>query len=641
LQNPDPALKGIITMRIFITSLILYVCCSYAVSAQSLYMPRNVKEAFEKGTRSPDGRPGPHYWQNHGRYNIALTAMPPDRTIKGSEQIVYYNESPDTLNTIVIRLILNFHKPEAIHYDPMDAALLTSGIHIDHFAINDQSQQWHDPQGHDTWQNIQLSTPLLPGDSVRLSIDWHDEIALRSGREGMIDSTTYYIAYFYPRVSVYDDYNGWDRLDFTGYQEFYNDFNDYTLQVTVPENYMVWATGTLQNPDEVLQPEYAQRLQASMTSDTVVHIAAPADLALKNITRQNAVNTWKWKAHDVSDVAVGISDHYNWDAASVVVDEATHRRSSMQAAYNDTAADFHHAVATGQRALSWFSRHWPGVPYPYPRMTAFQGYADMEYPMMINDGSEKDLAFSQLVENHEIAHTYFPFYMGTNESRYAFMDEGWATTFELLTGRAEESVESADAFYKTFRVNRWIHDPSQDEDMPIITPSNVVRGMAYSSNAYGKPSLAYLALKDMLGDPLFKKCLHIYMDRWHGKHPIPWDFFNSFNDAAGENLNWFWNNWFFSNNYDDLAVSQVRKISQGGYTVAVDNVGGFAIPFNIKINYTDGTTDSVHQTPAVWKKNQKQTLVPIKTRKIIRSLIIDNGIWMDANEKDNRWKATR
>lgn len=620
--------------------LFLLVIGSYSsATGQSLYMPRNVKATFDKGARSPDGKPGTHYWQNHGRYHISLTVLPPDRNIKGSEQITYFNDSPDTLRTIVMRLILNFHKPGATH-GSMDNSLLTSGVHIDQFAINGQKHDWHDPQSHFTWQNVRLPRPLLPGDSLQLAIDWHDKLAARDGREGRIDSTTFYIAYFYPRISVYDDYNGWDRLEFTGRQEFYNDFNDYTLEVHVPKNFIVWATGTLKNPDEVLKPLYAQALKASMVSDSILHIATPEDLANKNVTIQNAVNTWKWKADGVTDMAIAISDHYNWDAGSVVVDEATHRRSSVQSAYNDTAADFHHAARFGQEALHWFSRNWPGVPYPYPKMTMVQGHADMEYPMMVNDGSTRDLMFSQLVANHEIAHTYFPFYMGTNESRYAFMDEGWATTFEYLIGKTQNSAQDADQFYKMFRVDRWINDPSQEEEVPIITPANIENGMAYGSNAYGKPSLAYLAMKDMLGDALFKKCLHGYMERWHGKHPIPWDFFNSFNNISGKNLNWFWNNWFFTHGYDDLAVEKVTK-TKNGYSIIINNVGGFAIPFDVKINYANRTTSGLHQSPAVWEQNEKQTTVNIKTDKQITSLTIDNGIWMDANEADNKWESAK
>jgi len=618
--------------------LVLLTVFSFALHAQPLYMPREVQHAFNKGTRSADGRPGRNYWQNYGRYNITVTAMPPDRTIKGTEQVTYINNSPDTLRNLVIRLILNIHKPGVVRNGSAGADYLTTGVHIDKFVANGQSLPWQDPNNHETWQGIRLPKMLLPHDSVQLSVDWHYEISLESNREGMIDSTTYFLAYFYPRVSVYDDYEGWDRMEFTDQQEFYNDFNDYTLQVKVPKNYIVWATGNLQNPSEVLQPVYAQRLKGSMTTDSIVHVATFGEVTTGKVTAQQAVNTWVWTANDITDVTLGLSNHYVWDASSVVVDDANRRRAGVQSAFNDTAKDFHHMVEFGRHSLDWLSHNWPGTPYPYPKTTIFQGYADMEYPMMVNDGTQADLDFSRFVAEHEIAHTWFPFYMGINESRYAFMDEGWATTFELLIGREDMGTARADNFYRRFRVNSWINDPNAEEDLPIITPANVLRNAAYGNNAYGKPSLGYLAVKDMLGDALFKKCLHEYISRWHGKHPIPWDFFNTFNDASGRDLNWFWSNWYFSNYYIDLGIAAVTK-SSGGYAVSIKNTGGYAAPVDVVVTYTDGSSETLHQTAELWKADQKQAVVSLRTGKTIQSVQLKGGIFMDANEADNNWKA--
>ena len=607
-------------------------------NAQDLYMPRNIKQAYLRETRSTTGRPGNKYWQNYGRYNISITAQPPGHTIRGTEQIAYYNRSNDTLQYIVIRIIPNIHRPGAVRYTPADSTYLTSGVHIDSFAINGAMQTWEEDYYYNTVYPVKLPAALHPGDSVHLDVAWHYDLSLKSDREGMLDSTTFYIAYFYPRVSVYDDYNGWDDVEFVDYQEFYNDFNDYTLSVTVPKNYIVWATGTLQNADAVLQPLYNKRLQASMIADSVMHIATLQELLSKKVTTQNRLNTWRWKADNITDVTVAISDHYVWDASSVVVDDATHRRASMQAAYNDTAQDFHQMVEFGTHALHWFSHNWPGVPYPFPKMTAVQGYADMEYPMMINDSHTPNPAFSRFVAEHEIAHTYFPFYMGINETRYPFMDEGWATTLEYLIGIADVGKDRADDLYKNFRIVSWIYDQADEEDLPIITPGNVLRGSGYGNNAYGKPSLAYLALKDMLGDAVFGKCLHEYMDRWHGRHPIPWDFFFTFNDVSGKNLNWYWSNWFFSNGYIDIAVQNVVH-NQNDNTIYVQNIGGFPIPFDVHIRYTDGTTDSLHQTAAVWSANQKAAAITVAGNKTIQTLRLDNGIFMDADERDNSWKA--
>jgi peptidase M1-like protein len=620
----------------------LFLCFAASViffgaTAQSLYMPRNVQQAYKNGTRSKDGKPGSKYWQNFGRYHITVTALPPDRNIKGSEDITYINNSPDTLNNPVIKLIINIHKPGSVRLFDAADDYLTSGTHIDNLIADDVKINWQDPPYHSTWQNFHLPKPLLPHDSVKLHIDWHYQISLKSGREGMIDSTTYFLAYFYPRVAVFDDCDGWDRMDFTDGQEFYNDFNDYKLKANVPKNYLVWATGTLQNPDAVLQTVYAGKLHSSMTTDSIIHIATKEDLATKNVTAQKDINTWEWNASDISDVTCAISDHFVWDASSVVVDDATHRRASVQSAFNDTAKDFHHMVEFGRHALDWLSHNWPGVPYPFPKTTIVQGYADMEYPMMVNDGTNDDLVFSRFVVEHEIAHTWFPFYMGINETRYGFMDEGWATTFELLIGRSDVGTEAAENLYKQFRVNGWINDPSAEEDIPIITPGNMLTGAGLGNNEYGKPSLGYLAMKDLLGDAMFKKCLHEYISRWHGKHPIPWDFFYTFNDASGKNLNWFWSNWFFSNYYIDLAVDKVTKTTTG-YEIIIKNIGGYASPVDVVMNYNDGSTEKVHQTPGIWEKNPKQTTVSITTKKKIQSVELKGGIFMDADESNNVWK---
>jgi len=557
-------------MKHFILSTL---CCIWLLQtqAQTLYLPRDIKKAYAKETRSADGKPGKNYWQNTGRYDIAITVTPPDRTVKGVETITYFNNSPDTLKQLNMKLIMNIHRGGTTRFSNTTPDYLTPGMQVDSIFVNGDKKQWDNAQALGTNQFVALNKPLMPHDSVKLNITWHYELSIKSGREGMIDPTTFYIGYFYPRVAVYDDYNGWDRLEFNDRQEFYNDFNDYTLKVTVPKNFIVWATGTLQNPKEVLQPEYIKRLEKSMKSDSTIHVVTADDIAKKNITTQNDMNTWVWTANHISDLAVGVSDHYDWDGGSVVVDNATHRRASMQAAFDDKSADFHLAVKWGSHALGYLSHGFPAVPYPFPKMTAFQGFADMEFPMMVNDTHETDMADAELLQDHEMAHTYFPFYMGINETRYGYMDEGWATTFELYLGYTEVGKPTSDEVYRNFRVKKWIFDPSTSEDLPIITPtSELTRG--YANNAYVKPSLSYIALKDMLGDALFLKALHTYMNNWNGKHPIPWDYFNSMNAGSGRNLNWFFNNWFFTNNYIDLNLQSATKDATG-YMLAILRFG--------------------------------------------------------------------
>ena len=624
-------------MQKLLLSLFLLVAfgSNYA-QAQQLYMPRNVTKAVENGTRTMDGNPGKNYWQNEGKYDIKVMVTPETKIVSGAEKIVYSNNSPDTLRMIAIRFVNNFHKPLAPRGGYTGPDMITSGLDIHSFSIDNDVYQINS-KNWETVAAVRLKKPILPHSSVSLDISWSYPLSKQSGREGQIDSTTFFVAYSYPRVSVYDDYNGWDMIPHTGRQEFYNDFNDYSLSVKVPKDYVVWATGDLLNPDEVLQPAISKRLKDSYTSDAVIQIADFNEMQQHKITQQNDWNTWKFTTKHITDVCFAVSKNYVWDAASVMVDAKNNRRASVQSAYNDTAKDFHRYTKWSQNSLGYFSTKWPGVAYPFSKMTSVQGYADMEYPMMINDGTTKDFKFSQMVQDHEIAHTYFPFYMGINETRYAYMDEGWATTFEYLIGQEEFGKAHADSVYKMFRIKKYITDPSAEQDQPIISMSTQVSGVGYGNNSYGKASLSYLALKDMLGDELFKKALHHYMDTWHGKHPIPWDYFYAMNAGAGQDLNWFFNNWFFTNNYIDLKIDQVKKQS-GAYMVSIKNVGGFAIPFDVKVIYEDGNTSLQHQTPAFWQKNQQTQMLKISTAKNIQSIELDGGIFMDYTPKDNIWK---
>lgn len=610
---------------------------SASAFGQSLFMPRDIQKAFKNETRSMDGIPGKNYWQNKASYVISITAMPPDRNIKGTESITYYNNSPDSLSSVFVKLFLNVHKPGAPRNFGASEDYLSNGITIDAVTADGEKLQWREGGPYPTIQRLKLKKPVAPHTTVQLTVDWHFELSKESGREGAIDSTSFFLAYFYPRISVYDDYNGWDRISFMDSHEFYSDFNDYDVSINVPKNFIVWGTGTLQDPATVLQPEYLRRFNQSLGSDTTIRIAAMEDVAGKKVTVQQEMNSWRFKAKDIPDMAFGLSDHYVWDGSSVVVDSNTGRRASAQAAYKEEAKDYHYMAGFARHALQWFSNNLPGVPYPYEKTTVFQGFADMEYPMMVNDNSSTDTVFSKFVAEHEIAHTYMPFYMGINESRYGFMDEGWATAFEYFVGINDLGKEKATGFFKRFRVNGWINDHASEEQIPIITPGDAMTGRGLSSNQYGKAALGYIAVKDLLGDELFKKSLQQYMQLWNGKHPLPWDFFNSFNTASAKNLNWFWNNWFFNTHYIDLALEKVVKTGTQ-YQLTIGNTGGAAIPFDVVINYADGSTQNFHQTPAVWEKSQQQLVLNIPVKKAVASVLLDGGIFVDDTPENNSWK---
>ena len=393
--------------------------------AQELYMPRNIKESYTNGVRSMDGKPGKNYWQNHGKYDMALTVDANTKIVSGTETIVYENNSNDTLRNLRIRFVNNIHKKTSPRAVLNSEGFFTEGLTITNLKIEGEVYK-EDAKSWGTVGSVKMKKPLPPHSKITIDIDWNYPLSEVSGREGQIDNTTFFVAYSYPRVSVFDDYNKWDNLPHTSGQEFYNDFNDYTYSVKAPKNYVVYGTGDLLNPDEVLQPEFAARLKKSYVTDEILHIANEQEMKSGLVTKQSDWNVWKFEAKNITDVCFGLSDHYLWDAGSVIVDKKTKRRASIQAAYDVKGTDFENSIKYNQYALDFFSHNWPGVPYPYSKMTAFQGFADMEYPMMCNDSQMGDPVFAQLVQDHEVAHTYFPFYMGINETRYAFMDEGWA-----------------------------------------------------------------------------------------------------------------------------------------------------------------------------------------------------------------------
>ncbi|MCB1025417.1 MAG: M1 family peptidase, partial [Acidobacteria bacterium] len=213
--------------KLIIVGFLLISAVSF--HAQDLYMPRNVKMAYAAGTRSMDGKPGKNYWQNTADYNISISLDPASRMVTGTEEIIYKNNSPHEISNPAIRLTMNIHRPGAVREGPASEDYLTDGISIDEFKENGVAKEWKD-RGF-TVQTVNLSKKVAPGETVKLSFRWHYELSKESGREGMIHKNSFFLAYFYPRVAVFDDIDGWDRVPFTESHEFYNDFNNYVFQV--------------------------------------------------------------------------------------------------------------------------------------------------------------------------------------------------------------------------------------------------------------------------------------------------------------------------------------------------------------------------------------------------------------------------
>ncbi|MFZ0454308.1 MAG: M1 family metallopeptidase [Ignavibacteriaceae bacterium] len=602
----------------------------------SLYMPRNIKQAYENGTRSFDGKPGPKYWQNYADYKINVEIDTSLRSIIGNETISYKNNSPDTLKELVFRLYQNLYRKGEARDFPVDTSDLTGGVKINQLSVggNQINADTTGTKFHISGTNmiVKLDNPLPPKDSIGIECKWSFIMPLKTDiRMGMIDSTSYYVGYWYPQVSVYDDIDGWDMIQYTGRQEFYNNFGNFDIEITVPKNYVVWATGILQNPDVVFTQKFLERRKKAETSDSVIHIITENDLKNGGITNDNPSNTWHFKAENVTDFAFAASDHDLWDAGSVVVDDQTGRRTIVAAAYRKEALDFPLVAKMGMKSIEYYSKKIPGVPFPYPKMTVVNGAhsGGMEYPMIVNDYSAPTLSRTLGVTAHEIAHTYFPFYMGINETKYAWMDEGWATAFTTFV--TFDTVRDYDSY--SWLTEIFDRSAGNELEMPMMIPSTLLKDGSYSIASYFRPAEAYLILRDMLGDKLFLKALHEYINRWHGKHPIPYDFFYSFNDALNENLDWFWKPWFFEFGDPDLAIKSV-KTEGDKIKIDIQKIGNIPVPVKIIASFSDGTKDSLYQTAAVWKGTNEYSF-EIKTDKKLNKVVLGDNSIPDVNLKNN------
>ncbi|QHT66565.1 M1 family metallopeptidase [Rhodocytophaga rosea] len=597
----------------------------YILKAQSpsLYTPIDIQKVYKKNTRSLNGVPGPAYWQNRSDYVIKASIDPQTHILTGEENITYLNNSPDTLQQLVIRLYPDVFKKGNIRDEAVNPIDITEGVNIQKIQVNgnaiDLNASRPSVRRAGTNLFLQLSSPLPPAGKTTLDIQWSYSIPQKTHiRDGLYGASSYFIAYWFPQIAVYDDIDGWDTFNYTGTQEFYNDFGNFEVEITMPDEFIVWATGVLQNPDEILEKEYASRYKNARTSDEINKIITTDDRKKGEITLSKQAHTWKFKAEYVPDFAFATSDTYLWDATSVVVDKTTNRRTVVGAAYNPSSKDFYEVARYSRQCVEYFSSDLPGVPFPYPNLTVFNGSGGMEFPMMVNDGSY-NLSGAAEVTAHEIAHTYFPFYMGINERKYAWMDEGWA---QMLPNEMEFKLRPGDQ--RTFSPQMYNAQvlsgfAGNEMDMPLMVSSSLLTGSSYGYASYFRPGVAYSTLKEMLGDELFTKTLQEYMRRWNGKHPIPYDFFYTFNDVLKEDLNWFWKPWFFEAGYPDLAIKEVQTQSKKT-KITVEKKGTIPVPLVVSITFTDGSQEVIKESIRIWQKGAREFTVEKQFGKTIKKV---------------------
>ncbi len=609
-----------------------------AQRADDLYQALEFRKAYANGTRSRDGKPGPNYWQNRSDYKISVELVPGTRQIKGEETVTYFNNSPDTLQMLVVRLYPNIFKKGNERDEEIDPEDVTEGVNVSLLKVNDQTLDAKPKERTRGQQVIHFSTnmvvrlaqPLMPKSSLKLTINWDYTIPKKTHiREGTYGENTFMVAYWYPQIAVYDDIDGWDTFAYGGQTEFYNDFSNFDVTVKVPPNFLVWGTGVWQNPDQILSKTYLARYQNSKKSDEITRLVTAEDLKKGGITQDKKQLAYQFKAENVPDFVFAASNRYLWDATSAVAEK--NRRTAISVAYDPASKDFYEVARFSKQSVEYFSTQLPGVPFPYPNLTVFNGSGGMEFPMFVNDGSFPTEEAAE-VAAHEIAHTYFPFYMGTNERKYAWMDEGWA---QFLPNEIPFQIDGKTFYPQQYNAAYFSSANGREMEMPLMIPSVLLDvSMSYQLSAYMRSSVSYAMLQDVLGKEKFKQALQEYMRRWNGKHPVPYDFFFSFNDAAKEDLSWFWKPWYFEPGYADLGI---KSVENGQITVARN--GNLPVPVYLTVNFTDGTTETVHETARVWQTGAKTFTVAKKFAKPIASVSLGNPQVPDVDGSNNLYVA--
>lgn len=616
--------------KFFLLALLLFISCVHNCYAQQLPITRNIEKAIAKGTRSDNGLPGKLYWQNRSNYTIKVNFSPATLELKGSVGIDYTNNSTDTLSSLVFKLYPNLYKAEAMRNMQIDASDLGKGVLISSLKIDTREVE----SGRQIIRGTNMfvkGCKLLPGQKVHIDILYSYHLNKGSFiRTGQIDSGSFFIAYFFPRIAVYDDIDGWNEFPYIGKEEFYNDYGDFYAELTLPSNYQVWATGDLKNRSDMYSPEILQRLKFAELNDSVADIITQKDLKEQNISNIDSAKTWIFEAGNVTDFAFAASNHYVWKASSIMVDPATKRRTRVDAVFNPQHTTYFPVAAYARKTVDLMSYQFPAAPFPYSHITIVDGLDAMEYPMMINNLPFEDPKDVIEFTAHEVFHSLFPFYVANNETKNSFMDEGWATLTEFMFHPMIDSTVPVN--YDISPVNL---SAGTEEDMPVMTPTPQLYGKARFADKDLKPALAFWYLKEMLGDKLFAKALQGYITTWAGKHPTPFDFFNSMNAGSGLNLNWFWKNWFFEKNIPDLAIQKITH-RQLDYTVIVSSPGTLYVPIHLKIFYKNGSKEIISKNISCWAKSREPVTLKFKAKMPIKQIVLGDDYDVDINPGNNK-----
>ena len=595
--------------------------------------------------RTSSGKPAHNYWQNQASYKIDAELFPETSILKGKVTLTYSNNSPENLDYIWLYLEQNRYTTDSrgTLSSPKDnryAGDVDGGFKITNLKANVGKSVGNKSFISDTRMQVFLDEPLAAnGGIATVSMDFEFKVPKdgmdRMGKLSTSKGTIFSIAQWYPRVCVYDDIVGWNIEPYLGAGEFFCEYGNYDYSITVPYDQIVVGSGALINASEVLTPTQIDRLKKAELSDKTVMIIDASEAGKTALTRPKSSGklTWHFKMTNTRDVAFASSNAFIWDAARINL--PSKKPSLAQSVYFDAVKDqgkWGRSTEYVKTSIEHYSKMW--FEYPYPNaVNVASNVGGMEYPGLSFCGSGDAGESLWSVTDHEFGHNWFPMIVGSNERRYAWMDEGFNTFINHYSSKSFNNGEFK-SYLNPDYLTAWMSMP---ERQSIATYPDVTKDANLGFTAYFKPALGLVMLREyVLGPERFDNAFKYYIKTWAYKHPQPRDFFNCINNVAGENLNWFWSGWFYGNGNIDLSLKNV-SVSGNNYELTVENLGDIPMPVNYEITYAGGKTERKFLPVEVWQKQNSWKFIINSTSKITSIVIDPDGILPDQNKLNNSW----
>jgi hypothetical protein len=626
---------------------------------KNIPLTNSIQRAYKAGTRDTSGRPGANYWQLKTDYSINANLNPATQTITGSETITLNNNSPDKLNSLVLRLDHNIFRPRvsrtfSVPAETTDGMIVTrikvNGTEIDlKLSPPRQGGQQKIEKSFvtglgNTVATVILAEPIEAHSVATIEIDWQTKLPGGDGQGHRMtqrwESRLFQPTQWYPRLAKYDDLRGWETNVYLGPSEFYNNYGKFDVKIEVPAGWLVCGTGVLQNANESLAPFVRERLASALKTDEEIMIVKEDERGVGKALLPRDKNVWHFLAENVNDFAWATSNEFIWRSTRANI--PTKGFVPVHMFYlPERARFFEQAGKNARHALEFYSKLL--IPYAFPQLTLQDGpSAGMEYPMVINS--------NQGAADHETFHQWIPMMVGTNETRYGWMDEGFNQYSNILSDAdAEGKPSSIDNLGQSYgRI-------SGNEDEPMLMWNANYGGTFYGFQTYSKTPLMFSMLGGIVGDDVMNAAIRKYVDTWKFKHPSPWDFTFFMNKELGRDLNWFWYYWLFTTERVDGSIKEV--VTKGEKTqVTVHQAGEMPSPVVLKVEFADGS-DKLKAMPKakmlddktaivkwdvdVWFNGDRdfQATLDFGKRKISKITLDPFGRFPDSDTKDNVWTS--